>query len=243
LTWPPPCALWYNDPMREREPGKGTIGRGDLFFLWHPWIDKLFSGYGLTTQSGSNDFLVGLLMVDRPTPADPEWLKEVEVTFGECHSVAMTATGERGIACQMQIAPDSLPHLRRFPDADAAVLKTALEPLLEDSPKPVFTLRWGEGARAWCSRFAPLAELPGEIRKVLEKTGYGCLAAETNIDVFHVCHAADRDIEGFSDKPVLYRWQLIKMPTAPLIRLELTIFDHPFNPYRFESFLNVVQED
>ena len=83
--------------MREREPGKETIGRGDLFFLWHPVIDELFSGYGLTTQPGSNEFLVGLLMVDRPRPADPEWLKEVEATFGECHLVAMTATGERGI--------------------------------------------------------------------------------------------------------------------------------------------------
>ena len=108
-------------------------------------------------------------------------------------------------------------------------MKAALEPLLDDPPKPVFTLRWDEEARAWCSQFAPLAELPEEIREVFERTGYGCLAAETNIGVVHVCHAAGGDIEGFADKPVLYQWQLIRMRTAPLIRLEMTILDHPFS--------------
>jgi len=70
------------------------------------------------------------------------------------------------------LEPDSLPHLHRFPDEDAAVLRTALEPLLEHPPKPVFTLRWDEEARAWCSTFAPLPELPGEIREVLERSGF-----------------------------------------------------------------------
>ena len=32
-------------------------------------------------------------------------------------------------------------------------------------------------------------------------------------------------------------------PTAPLIRLELAILDRPTNPCKFESFLNVAQED
>ena len=135
--------------MQEREPRKETINKGDLFFLWHPVLDELFSGYGLAMLPGNNEFLVGLLMVDRPTPADPEWLEEVEATFGETHLVAMTATGERGIVCQMQIEPNSIPHLHRFPDEDAAVLKTALEPLLEDPPKPAFILRWDQEARLW----------------------------------------------------------------------------------------------
>ena len=30
----------------------------------------------------------------------------------------------------------------------------ALEPLLEHPPRPVFALRWGEGARAWCQELA-----------------------------------------------------------------------------------------
>jgi hypothetical protein len=75
-------------------------------------------------------------------------------------------------------------------------------------------------------------ELPDEIREVFEKTGYGCLAAETNIGVVHVCHAADADIEGFADKPVAYQWQLINMPTAPLLRLQIDILDQPDTPYR-----------
>ena len=120
--------------MLEREPGKETINRGNLFFLWHPVIDELFSGYGLTTQPGNNEFLVGLLMVDRPRRADPEWLEEVEATFGECRLVAMTVAGERGIACQMQIEPESPHYLRQFPGAQAAVIQTALEPLLESPP-------------------------------------------------------------------------------------------------------------
>jgi hypothetical protein len=229
--------------MQEREPTKETIERSTLFFLWHPGTEHIFSGYGLAMRPGSNELLAGLLMVDRPWPADPEWLAEVEATFGECHLVPMTPAGERGIACQMQIEPDSLPHLRRFPGEKTAAIQTALKPLLENPPKPVFTLRWDEEARAWCSRFAPLAELPGEIREVFERTGYGCLAAEANVGVVHVCHASDQDIEGFANKPVLYRWQLVEMPAAPLIRLEVAILDRPSNPYRFESFLNVAQDD
>jgi hypothetical protein len=61
--------------------------------------------------------------------------------------------------------------------------------------------------------------------------------------VVHVCHAADADIEGFANKPVLYQWQLIEMPTAPLIRLDLLILDQPNKPFKFESFLNVAEED
>jgi hypothetical protein len=64
-------------------------------------------------QSGTEDLLVGLLMIDRPCPADPEWSAEVEATFGECELIAMTPTGERGIACQMQIEPES--RLRSAP--------------------------------------------------------------------------------------------------------------------------------
>jgi len=72
---------------------------------------------------------------------------------------------------------------------------------------------------------------------VFERTGYGCLAAETNVGVVHVCHASDRDIEGFTGKPLLYRWELVKLPPdarirAPLIRLEVVILDDPGNPYR-----------
>ena len=228
--------------MREQEPRKETISKGELLFLWHPGTEEFFSGYGLTMQPESQEFLVGLLMVERPNPADPEWLKEVQDTFGECRLVAMAAAGERGLVCQMQIEPGSFPYLRRFPGEKAAAIRTVLEPLLDDPPNPAFVLRWDEEVRLWRSQFAS-PELPKEIREVFEESGYGCLAVETNIGVVHVCHAADSDISEFRDKAVSYQWQLIKMPTAPLIRLQVDIIDRPFHPYRFESFLNVAQED
>ena len=229
--------------MREREPKKETIEKEEFFFLDHPGTGDTFSGYGLTIQPGNKEFLVGLLMVDRPKLVDPDWLKDVEAAFGEYQLVAMTASGERGIACQMQIESESLPHLRRYPGEKVAGIRTALEPLLEDPPNPVFTLNWDEESRLWRSQIPPLSELPSESREVFEKAGYGCLAAETNIGVVHICHASGSDIEAFVDKPVLYQWQLIKMPAAPLIRLDLVIVDQPDNPYKFESFLNVAEED
>jgi hypothetical protein len=54
----------------------------------------------------------------------------------------------------------------------------ALQPLLVNPPKPVFILRWDEEARNWRSEFAAVAELPGEIHRVLEGFGYGCLREE-----------------------------------------------------------------
>jgi hypothetical protein len=229
--------------MKETGPRKETINRGDLRFLSHPGTDETFSGYGLTLRPGSKELLVGLLMVDRPTPADPEWLKEVEAAFGEYQLVPMTASGERGIVCQMQIEPESLPYLRPHPGLKATAIKAALNPLLEAPPHPVFTLRWDEAARAWRSQLATSTELPGEIKEVFKRFGHGCLATETNIGVVHVCHTTDTNIAGFADKPVVYRWELIKMPTAPLIRLKLAILDVPAAPYQFESFLNVAEED
>jgi hypothetical protein len=230
--------------MQEREPRKETIGQGQLFFLNHPGTESVFSGYGLTTRPDDNTLLIGLLMVDRPQRVDPLWLEEVEATFGEYQLVAMTASGARGIACQMQVEPDSIPHLRQYPGAKAAAIGAALKPLLDEPPIPTFVVRWDEEAGLWRSEFAPPAqELPGEIRAAFENAGYECLAAETNIGVVHVCHASDADIAGFAGKPVLYQWQLIEMPTAPLIRLDVVILDQSASPYKFESFLNVAAED
>jgi hypothetical protein len=61
--------------------------------------------------------------------------------------------------------------------------------------------------------------------------------------VVHVCHAAEQDIAAFQHAPVWYRWELALLPTAPVIRLNLAIIDRPHNPYRYESFLNIGNED
>ena len=86
-------------------------------------------------------------------------------------------------------------------------------------------------------------ELPSPLRELLASTGYGCLAVESDNGIIHVCHVSDRDIASFKRAPVKYQWQLIMMPTAPLIRLLFVVVDDPHNPYQFESFLNVAEAD
>ena len=87
--------------MREREP--------PLVFLWHPGTTDIFSGYGLRIAPAH---LIGVVMVDRPRPAAADWLEEIMQTFGGYELVPMTASGERGMLCQMRIAEDSRVHLR-----------------------------------------------------------------------------------------------------------------------------------
>lgn len=86
-------------------------------------------------------------------------------------------------------------------------------------------------------------ELPDAVKELFANTGYGCLALESDQGIIHVCHAADQDIASFAEAPLLSQWQLIKMPTAPLLRLEFVILDNPTNPYKFESFLNIAEPD
>ena len=229
--------------MRERQPNKETIGRGELFCLYHPHTANTFSGYGLAILPNRPDLLVGLLMVDRPNPADPTWLQEIEEAYGECRLVPMTADGDQGLLCQMHIDPDSRHLLRRLPAPLAQMLQEPLQPLLEELPAPTLKLHWDEESRLWRSEFETPNELPQEIREVFERSGYGCLAAESSRGIVHICHAPDRDINGFRGRPVHSSWQLIEMPTAPLIRLELVVMDNPFDPFRFESFLNVGERD
>lgn len=216
--------------------------KGELYFLSHPGREDIFSGYGLVAQEGFRDYLVGLLMVDRPEPVDPEWLEQVEETFGGYQLVPMTATGERGIVCQMQVEEDSLVHLRQFPSPKAQAIREALQPLLEEKPKPLLRIRWDEKLRLWTSELVTRLEIPAEV-KAVEKTGPGCFAVETSEGIVFLAHASDADIEGFANRPVLSQWQLIEMPTAPLIRLHLTILDQPQSPCCFETFFNITKSE
>lgn len=229
--------------MGEREPQSERLSRGDLLCLYHPDTLDIFSGYGLVMQEDWPGHLVGLLMVDRPYPADPTWLARIRDAYGECSLASMTATGERGLVCQMFIEPDSLNHLRYFSPLFGQPIRNALQPLLDEPPLPTLAVHWDDERRVWMSQMVFTTTLPPELREVFEDTGYGCLAAETSRGVMHICHASDGDIAGFVDKPAYARWQLIEMPTAPLVRLELLVCDDPANPYRFESFLNVAVPD
>jgi hypothetical protein len=229
--------------MGEREPAKESIQRGELLYLQHPGTAATFSGYGLVTETGRKEHLAGLLMVDRPFPADPAWLQRVEERFGECRLVPMTTGGERGLLCQMYITPESAGHLGHLPGAQSAAIQAALRPLLDAPPAPVLSLDWDPERRLWRSRLGRPNELPPEVKAVFEQNGYGCLAVASSIGIVHVCRAPDADIASFRDAPVSYRWQLAQMPSAPLIHLTFHLFDRPNDPYRFESFLNIAEPD
>ena len=43
--------------------------------------------------------------------------------------------------------------------------------------------------------------------------------------------------------PMLVRHQLYSHPAAPVIRTVLTVYDDPSQPLRFESFINVAEQD
>jgi hypothetical protein len=69
-------------------------------------------------------------------------------------------------------------------------------PMREWEPRNAPTINARAEGTIQCHEPAPLPTLPREIREVFEQHGYGCLAAETNIGVVHVCHAANSNIEG-----------------------------------------------
>lgn len=124
----------------------------ELHFLWHPGTRDVFSGYGLTVRPAH---LVGVVMVDRPTVADPAWLAEIAETFGAYELVPMTESGERGIVCQMEIAIESMSYLKGFGHAPRArALFDALVPLMEHPPAVTLSLAWDGATRHWTSRIA-----------------------------------------------------------------------------------------
>lgn len=225
----------------EGEPHSEVIRPGQLYFLTHPGSD-LFSGYGLTTHDGRKDRLVGLVMVDRPQPADPNWLAEIERLYGTYELFPMTATGERGLLAQMRVATDSLDYLERFDHPVATELNQALQPMLDTLPTPVLKLHWDEEYQLWRSDF--WMGLPDEMQAVFEKSGYGCFAAEqADESVSFVTHVAPADTQSLRHAPLIYDWQIITMPTAPLIRFAAAFLDDVYHPYRLEHFLNISDPD
>lgn len=125
-----------------------TSKESDLLYLWHPGKD-IFSGYGLALAPAH---LVGLVMIDRPQLADPVWLQKIKETFGAYQLAAMTQGGARGLVCQMQIAQESILHLKTLDHPLASSIRTALLPLLAHLPTVTLALRWDQESSAWVSR-------------------------------------------------------------------------------------------
>lgn len=63
----------------------------------------------------------------------------------------MTQGGERGLVCQMHIAPESVAYLKAFDTPIAAHLYTALLPLREAPPSVTLALTWYPYQHYWVS--------------------------------------------------------------------------------------------
>ena len=157
-----------------------TVKKGELFFLLHPG-EVQFSGYGLAMEHGSANHLVGVLMVDRPQPVSPAWLQTLEARFGRCELYPMVKSGERGLACQMWIAEESLVHVRQLPGSFARSLQEALFPLLLQPPAPQLDVTWDASARVWRSTFhAPItngATSPASRHQAVPRFALGTVVA------------------------------------------------------------------
>ena len=116
-------------------------------------------------------------------------------------------------------------------------MAAALKPLLDAPPAPILKLRWDSDSRLWRSAF--WIGLPTHLQEVFERHGCGSLAVERGDTVSFVTHAPAGDIAHFHRTPVRWRWELIEVPTAPLIRFHAAILDDPASPYLLEHFLNV----
>jgi hypothetical protein len=120
-----------------------------LMALWHPGTEDTLSGYGLVLAPLH---LVGLVMVDRPTVADPQWLAKIAQAFGPYQLAIMSQQGERGLVCQMVILPHSAQHLRPLVHPLRAALTQALMPLVHDPPAVTLVLMWDAASATWVSQ-------------------------------------------------------------------------------------------
>ncbi len=130
-----------------------TSTNDPVYGLWHPDVPDIFSGYGLAMQPGRRDWLVGLLVVDRPQPADPAWLGDVEETFGGYELLQVTEDGTRAVACQMYIEQSSRRYVHIVQAPLMADIEIVLRRFLEYPPKPRFRMSWDPNTHLWVSTF------------------------------------------------------------------------------------------
>ena len=169
-----------------------------LVFLWHPGTRDIFSGYGLRIAPAH---LVGVVMIDRPRPAAVEWLEEIRQTFGGYELVPMTASGERGMICQMRIAHNSRVHLRVMRSAQSAAIRQALLPLLSALPAVILAMAWDEGRGGWVSTMVrppkfllgQLVTTPGALDAFVE-------AGQDPMELVRRHHSGDWGELGIEDK-------------------------------------------
>jgi hypothetical protein len=128
-----------------------------LYFLTHEGNPRVFSGYGIPLKEGIKSPLVGMLMVDRPSPCPPAYIRELEDTFGEVFIGPMTSNYDRGVYARMGIEdPLSLGLLRDDVQGEMVeyirgALETAVR--LGRLPNPRLRVEWSRERGLWISRF------------------------------------------------------------------------------------------
>src|SRR4051794_11170206 len=82
--------------------------------------------------------------------------------------------------------------------------------------------------------------LPPELAAFLKDHLSACLAQATDRGTVLLLKAPGHEIESVRGKvPILLRHELYQQPTAPVIRIVLTLYDQPARPLAFETFINV----
>ena len=91
------------------------------------------------------------------------------------------------------------------------------------------------------------SDLPADLAAFLRTQRLACLLIGTDRGSSFVIKAPGDEIEGLRGTlPVLFRQELYRHPSAPVIRLLLRLYDRPHDPtpssLAFESFVNVDDE-
>ncbi len=82
--------------------------------------------------------------------------------------------------------------------------------------------------------------LPPDLANFLKDQAYACLTHPTDQGTVLVMKAPGYEIDSIRGRlPIQVRHELHQQPTAPVIRMVVTIYDQPARPLAFESFINV----
>jgi hypothetical protein len=82
--------------------------------------------------------------------------------------------------------------------------------------------------------------LPPELAEFLKKQDYVCLTEATDRGTVLLIKVPSTDIASIRGPvPILLRQELYQHAAAPVIRLLVSIFDHPARPLALETFINV----
>jgi hypothetical protein len=83
-------------------------------------------------------------------------------------------------------------------------------------------------------------KLPPELAAFLGDQPFACLTHPTDQGTVLVMKAPRQEIESIRGRvPMQVRHELYQLPTAPVIRMVVMIYDQPARPLAFESFINV----